>query len=125
MTIKPLEIRDRGTMIGVLAIKMSRTGEPVTDHYLWYYGYPEDASQSIVVMRLTDQKTELDPFNWGGRTMPAAHTYIIDHFEELEPGDVVDVEVALGEKPAEETKAPDIIKGHEYIKTVKRSAKAT
>jgi hypothetical protein len=32
--------------------------------------------------------------------MPVSHNYIIDHFDELADGDVVDVEFILGEKPA-------------------------
>ena len=40
-----------------------------------------------------------DPFAWGSdtRTYQVAHQYIIDHFDELESGAVVDVEFILKE----------------------------
>lgn len=38
-----------------------------------------------------------DPFAWGGRTYPVAHQHIINHFDELSSGSVIDVEFILGE----------------------------
>jgi hypothetical protein len=48
-------------------------------------------------MRLDDQRGHADPHDWGSRTMPVARNHIIDHFEALSDGDVVDVEHILGE----------------------------
>lgn len=98
MTIKPLEIRDRGTRIGVLAIKMDWLMEKYTvRRYLKMYGYPETGRDSVIVMKLNNQEAQVDPYAWGGRTMPTAHKYITDNFDDLEDGDVVDVEFILGE----------------------------
>ena len=35
--------------------------------------------------------------------MPIAHNYVLDHFDELEDGDVVDVEFILGETEVKKT----------------------
>ena len=107
MIAKFIEIRDEATCILALAIKMQEDGEdPETaaiEHWFLHRrsGYPEDGS-SIMLMRLSDGKATNDPYEWpalgmGRRTMGNAHNYIIDHFEELKTGDVVDVSVILGE----------------------------
>ncbi len=97
---KVLEIRDEGTFIGVLAIRMLGTN-PVQAYYLRRVGYPNDGS-SIMLMMLSDGKATNDPYEWPGlrmglRTMPVAHEFIISHYTELSDGDVVDVQFILGE----------------------------
>lgn len=60
-------------------------------------GYPRDGS-SIMLMMLADGRATNDPYEWGGaRTMKTAHDFILKNFNELSDGDVVDVEVILGE----------------------------
>ena len=99
-----IEIRDEGTCIPAIAIRMVNT---VHIHNInafeaceWLIhtrsGYPENGS-GIVLMRLSDQKATVDPYEWGGRTMPAAHHYVCEHFDELEDGQVLDVRVVLRE----------------------------
>jgi hypothetical protein len=61
-------------------------------------GYPADGS-CIAVIRLDDCDGNCDPYAWNSRTMGTAHNYIYEHFDELNDGDVVDVEFILGEKP--------------------------
>lgn len=100
VTTKMLEIRDIGTFIGALAIRML-ADKPTQEYYLNRCGYPRDGS-SIMLMVLHTGRATNDPYEWaslglGPRTMPAAHGWIIDHFEELADGDVVDVEFILGE----------------------------
>lgn len=97
---KVLEVRDRGTFIASLAIRML-AANPTQEFYFRRCGYPADGS-SIMLMRLYDGKATNDPYEWpaitgDGRTMPNAHNWIIDHFNELSDGDVVDVQVILGE----------------------------
>jgi hypothetical protein len=53
-------------------------------------------------MDLNDQDATNDPYSWGirnkgPRTFPVAHNWIIDHFDEISDGDVIDVEFILGE----------------------------
>lgn len=118
MNTKLLEIRDEGTCILALAIQMQADeGVPAPKpplfepHYwkdtleYWFLhrrsGYPEDGS-SIMLMCLADGRATNDPYEWGSRgmgmrTMPNAHNFIIEHWAELSDGDVVDVQVILGE----------------------------
>lgn len=91
-----LEVRDRATCIPVLAIRM-KANDPVCGYWMHgRCGYPRDGS-TIVVMKLSDQAAHSDPYDWGGRTMTAAHDYITNNFDSLSDGDVVDVRVILGE----------------------------
>lgn len=107
MQYKILEIRDEGTHIPALAIRM--LAESDVQHYYVHgrCGYPKDGS-GIVLMHLDNQKATVDPYAWpdmgfGRRTLGNAHNYIYEHFDELKDGDVVDVRVILGERkePAE------------------------
>ena len=104
MTFKVLEIRDRGTCIPAMAIRMWAENN-VQEHYIHYRcGHPEDGS-SIVLMDLDSCRATNDPhgqhgwevLGFGPRTMPVAHDWIYEHFDELKDGDVVDVEFILGE----------------------------
>ena len=104
MQTKLLEIRDEGTCILALAIQMAGAGSIA--HWFLHQrcGYPEDGS-SIMLMCLYDGLSTNDPYEWpargmGMRTMGTAHNWIIDHFAELLDGDVVDVQVILGETTA-------------------------
>lgn len=108
MIIKALEIRDDGTTIPALAIDTS-AGSPAQYGILRRSGFDGDG-HAIIVMMLCDQKATCHPDEWpdlgcGRRTMPIAHRYIINHFDDLTEGDVVDVEFILGETTA--PKAPE------------------
>lgn len=103
MDTKTLEIRDSGTFIGALAIRMKADNETQA-YYFRRVGYPADGS-SIMLMCLSDGKATNDPYEWsslgvGSRTMQVAHDYVLRLFEILEDGDVVDVEAILGERDA-------------------------
>lgn len=93
---KVLEIRDAGTHIPALAIKMLAQ----TNVQAWYVhgrmGYPKDGS-CIAVIMLNDCDGNCDPYAWTNRTMAHAHHYIYEHFDELNDGDVIDVEFILGQ----------------------------
>ena len=96
---KVLEVRDSATHIPVLAIRMlAKNG--IQSYYIHgRSGYPKDGS-CIAVIILPDCDGNCDPYAWrAGRTMGHAHHYIYDHFDELNDGDVVDVEFILGETP--------------------------
>ena len=101
MVFKTIEIRDDGTHIPSLAIQMVAENEVQAYYIHDRCGHPRDGS-SIMLMMLDDGKATNDPYEWeslglGPRTMPVAHNYIIDHFAELNNGDVVDVQHILGE----------------------------
>jgi hypothetical protein len=108
MKAKALEIRDSGTFIPMLCVDMN----PDNGEQRWLMrcvGYPCDGRPNIIMTLLTGAgKATNDPYEWGGRTYPVAHNWIIEHWDELEDGDVVDVEFILGE-----TKVQKVSQRHE------------
>lgn len=111
MKSKALEIRDEGTFIAALAVDMNphlhetpyvSHYDPVAQRYLLRRcGYPCDGRPNILLTRLDGSgKATNDPHEWGGRTYPVAHQYIIENWNELRDGDVVDVSFILGETAA-------------------------
>ncbi len=106
MIVKAFEIRDKGTFIPVLAVKMVPDEGFAEFHQgEWYLlrrsGYPFDSQPCVVLCRMEcsgiDRNATYDPYAWGGRTFPVAHQYIVENFDSLESGAVVDVEFLLGE----------------------------
>lgn len=100
MKAKALEIRDSMTFIAALAVDMNPENEGQR-YLLRRCGYPSDGLPNVILTRLDGNgKATNDPYEWGGRTWPAAHNWIIAHWDELVDGSVVDVEFILGETPA-------------------------
>lgn len=103
MEAKTFEVRDSGTFMPVLAIKLMPSCE--ADRYLLartgYGRSPSDQGRYVMVMKLDGgvDKASSDPYEWGRgfRTMYEAHVFIIDNFDRLESGEVIDVEFILGE----------------------------
>lgn len=104
MTTKTFEVRDAGTFIPVLAVRL----DPVDRHdqYLLSaagFGTDEKANREYVILiPLTDTKrATYDIYGWGSsaRTYPVAHQHIIDNFDDLPNGAVICVEFLLGERP--------------------------
>lgn len=117
MQAKALELRDEGTFIPVLCVDMnpgddddgrsppdeSRVAWESRRYLLRRVGYPCDGCPNILMTRLSgDGQATNDPYGWkdGTRTFPAAHQWIIEHWNELRDGDVVDVQFILGETSA-------------------------
>ncbi len=103
---KMIEIRDRGTTIAAMAIKMQPCDETEA-RFMRYCGFPDDGS-SVILMSLYDQKATNDPYEWaalgkGTRTFQIAHDYILNHWGEITNGQVIDVEHVTGEKPTPKT----------------------
>jgi len=102
---KIFEVRDEGTTIAVLAIRM-KACNPIQEYYIHQRcGYPDDGS-SIMFMVLYNGLATNDPYEWGARgygsrTMPVAHEFILDHFLDLEDGSIIDVQYILGETTEE------------------------
>lgn len=95
MIVKCFEIRDDCTCMAMVGIKME-SADRTEAKFLRRAGYPPDGSM-VVLMNLSDQKAACDPHAFGGRTWPAAHRFITDHFDALPNGTVIDVRVILGE----------------------------
>jgi len=97
MKTKALEIRDENTFIPALAVDMNPASEEQR-YLLRRCGYLCDGRPNVVLTRLDGSgKATNDPYEWGGRTWPNAHNWIIEHWDELADGDVVDVSFILGE----------------------------
>jgi hypothetical protein len=106
MNTKTFEVRDRGTFIPILAIRLEPSNE--ADRYLLaragYGTTPEEQRAFILLARITggEGSVQCDPYEWpgGARTIPEAHRWLINHFDEVESGAVIDVEFILGETTA-------------------------
>lgn len=96
VSIKFFEVRDRATFIPVMAILAhTESGQEQRDWLLRRAGY---VGRYVFIVRLTSSpEVQYSQWDWNGRTMQAAASYIEDHFDELEDGAVVDVEFILGE----------------------------
>lgn len=111
MLAKALELRDKGTFIPLLAVNMNPTlhggslSQRCQQYLLRRCGYPCDGTPNVVITHMSadGKPASNDPYYWGGRTMPVAHNYIIEHWDSLNDGDVIDVQFILGE-----TKMPKI-----------------
>lgn len=97
MKAKAFEIRDHHTFIPMVAIKL----DPANDqeaYLLRRAGFHTQPVEFVLFTKLEGDQCTYNPFNWGGnRTRVVAHQYIQQHFDELEPGAVIDVEFILGE----------------------------
>jgi hypothetical protein len=61
-------------------------------------GWGNNIEQVFVVINLLTMETNYDEHNWKSRrTIPNAHRHLIEHWEELNSGDVIDVEYILGD----------------------------
>lgn len=75
---KVLEVRDEGTHIPVLAIRMLAQNEVQGWYIHGRCGYPRDGS-CVAMIVLNDCDGNCDPYAWGDRTRANAHHYIYDH----------------------------------------------
>jgi hypothetical protein len=100
MKTKALEVRDRNTFIPVVAIDMNPHHDNET-YLLRRCGYPCNGRPNILLTRMDGNgaRAPCDPYAWGDRTMLVAHVYIIEHWNMLRDGDVVDVQFINGETP--------------------------
>lgn len=101
METKTFEIRDEGTHIPILCVKLTARDE--RDRYILARAGYGDEPHRYVTMIMIDGghgKATSDPFKWGGlRTLQVAHQHIIDNWSKLENGAVIDVEFILGITP--------------------------
>lgn len=105
MIAKTFEVRDSGTFIPVMAVKMEPGNE--ADRYLMaragFGRTPEEQAGYVTLLRIAGGvgTATSDPHEWPGnsRTIPWAHRHIYENWDKLESGAVVDVEFILGETP--------------------------
>ena len=100
MIAKLFEIRDEGTLIVALAVKLSPSCQ-VEQRCLARAGYARGGND-VWLTKISGGygKGTSDPFRHGlGRTMRFAHKTIEKQFDRLDTGAVVDVHYMLGETP--------------------------
>lgn len=115
MNVKLIEIRDKGTFIPAIAIELKP--HTVPEIYLMnragYFFLERERVRPIPHIMLTalagGRPAHTDYYEWGGRTWPVIHKYLIEHWDEVESGQVLDVEFILGE-----TTAPKISESIEH-----------
>lgn len=108
MFIKLFEVRDRATFIPAMAVLL-RNRTPEEFFLLRRAGFGSyeiggdwplhNAVPYVLLVHLGTSRAHHDSYDWGNRTMSVAHAHIINHWDELESGDVLDVEFILGETP--------------------------
>ena len=100
MQIKLFEVRDEGTFIPAIAIKINEPANDAERFLMRRCGFPIPNDQqtefSILFGRMQGGMFSADVYEWAGRTMPVAHKYIEDNWDSLTTGDVVCVETILG-----------------------------
>lgn len=102
MIAKTFEIRDAGTFIPMLAVKLNPGCE--ADRYLLaragYGRSPDDQATYVLLCQINGGggKCYSDIYDWGGpaTTYPVAHDYIIKNFDILESGSVICTETIRG-----------------------------
>lgn len=98
MQTKVFEVRDRATHIGVIATKMVAT-DSRERYEVRRCGFSAD-HPLVLIVEMSGYKASYGAYNWrtaGNNTMFTAHQYIEEHFDELEPGAVIDTEYIRGE----------------------------
>ncbi len=100
MDVKTFEVRDEGTFIPCIAIRLNPATE--ADRYLISKaGYGQDAEtqgEYVIFGRLqAESEFQHDPFKWGNRTMQIAHDHAATFFDMLASGAIIDVQFILGE----------------------------
>lgn len=97
MICKMVEVRDRGTCIPMLAIKLAETHNS-QEHWLLKRGGWTPGSDVLLVKMTDNVEIQHDPYCWDNRrTYGNVHNWIKEHFDKIVPGQVIDVEFILGE----------------------------
>lgn len=113
---KFFEIRDTGTFIPAVGIKMDYKGKSPQECFLLKTsGYGHD-NPLIMLVLIEINACHYDCYEWGDRTRQIAHKYIQENFDSLESGSVIDVEFILGEtlKPKEATLLSYYIRSNDF-----------
>lgn len=100
---KVFEIRDFATFMVGVATKLDTADKDDPDNNEGYLlarvGFKKGMLYPVVLYIPTFKEAQCDPNAWSDRrTVPNAHKYIMEHWDELETGDLVDVRVALEEE---------------------------
>jgi len=102
MKSKAFELRDRGTFVPAVAIKLDAANEAEA-YLLRRSGFAEGESY-ILLGALDGGLFHYDKYDCGQNgTRFTAHDYIRDNFDDLEPGQVICTEFIRGERTTPKT----------------------
>jgi hypothetical protein len=88
--LKLFEVRDRMTFIPVMAV--------LVDNGEWLFRRAGFGSTPMVYLtHMQSNICQYDPFAWTNRTLKTAHLHIIENWDSLAHGAIIDVEFVLGE----------------------------
>lgn len=105
MEVKLFEVRDSATFMPMMAVRLrwNNTAERFLLRRAGYAGEQIDRDAGIepyvIFCKLDGVEAQYDPFAWssGARTIPTAHRHIIENWNTLRSGDVIDVQFLVGE----------------------------
>lgn len=95
MEIKLLELRDRATFIPAFAFR----SEPDHDRerYLLRRAGYSMGEPLVILGRLEGDECHYDPYDWNCDPWRTVHHYLVQHWDEVNSGDVLDAEFIRGE----------------------------
>ena len=121
MEVKLFEVRDVATMVPMMAVRLQHRGAPEA-FLLRRAGYAaeqidplasSDVEPYVILVNLVGSEAQYDPYRWRGsaRTFGTVHMHIIEHWRELQSGQVLDVQYILKETsaPKESERHRDIV----------------
>lgn len=97
MNTKIIEIRDTGTNITALAIKLDGDNF-IENTHLKRAGFGSgNGTRFILLTNMENMQSNYDPFKWNDRTLNNAHRYLVDNFDNIENCGLIDVQFLIGE----------------------------
>ena len=101
MNCKMIEVRDRATCVPMLAIKIAPEFDTTLDNqerWLMRRAGFSSGYDGILLVKFEGTEAHHDPYQWSNsRTYRTVHLWLRDNFNDVIPGQVVDVEFILGE----------------------------
>jgi hypothetical protein len=97
MKVKAFELRDRGTFVPAIAIKLEANND--AELFLLRHAGYGPGKPMILLGSMNGGMFNYDAYDWGANgTKFTAHQYIEEHFDELESGQVICTEYIRGER---------------------------
>ena len=100
MEAKIFEVLDRATFMPMVATVLRPTAGGFDTYVLRRTGYNWRAENTVILTQVSTGRTQIEPRDWADRTRATAHNYIIENWDTLISGQVIDVEFVLGESEA-------------------------
>lgn len=92
MRARVLEIRYHDEVYSVMALEMSDDVSEFRNWLLARSGFPREQYKKYVVIVLDTMKCHVDPAGWPEQWQRAMHGHVVDHFDVLYDGKVIDVD---------------------------------